>query len=97
MKKIVSTLLLTVTAALTAPLSADVLLLDAISAEAPNAPAGILRPERGLSMTTVRQRFGEPLKEHATIGEPPITRWDYEMFSVFFEHEFVLNSVVHRN
>ncbi len=81
---------------MTAPLSADVLLLDAISSEAPNAPAGVLRPSRGMSMETVRSRFGTPASESGPVGEPPITRWDYEMYSVFFEDNLVLNTVIHR-
>lgn len=76
---------------------ADVLLLEAIQHEPPNAPEGIPRPSRGMTMDQVRQQFGEPLKEHPWVGDPPITRWDYDKFSVFFENQYVLDTVIHRN
>ena len=76
--------------------SADVLLVDAI-AEAPvNSAEGIPRPNRGVSMDQVRNRFGEPQQELPWVGEPPISRWVYQDFTVYFEHEHVINSVVHR-
>jgi hypothetical protein len=29
------------------------------------------------------------------VGHPPITRWDYPAYSVFFEHDHVLHTVAH--
>lgn len=52
-------------------------------------------PERGQSQSGVRSRHGEPVQRHPTVGDPPITRWDYNDFSVVFEGEFVLHSIVH--
>ncbi len=52
------------------------------------------RPERGITMRAVEARFGAPIKRHPAVGEPPITRWDYEKFSVFFEHDRVIHAVV---
>ncbi|MGH8250422.1 MAG: hypothetical protein ACREVI_06950 [Steroidobacteraceae bacterium] len=54
------------------------------------------RPNRGSSMATVQGRYGEPVSRHAAVGTPPITRWDYPQFSVYFEHELVLHSVIVR-
>ena len=51
-------------------------------------------PRRGMDMANVRNIFGEPAREHPAVGEPPITRWDYDGYSVFFEHDKVLHSVV---
>lgn len=51
------------------------------------------RPVRGLSMGAVEARFGAPQQRHAAVGQPPITRWDYPGFSVFFENQTVLHSV----
>lgn len=76
--------------------TADVLLIDAISEAAPNTTEGLARPSRGMNMDSVRSKFGEPDKAHPQVGEPPITRWDYAGYSVFFEHDLVLNTVVHR-
>ncbi|MGQ0429629.1 MAG: phosphodiesterase [Gammaproteobacteria bacterium] len=54
------------------------------------------RPSRGSTMSSVQGRFGEPTSRHATVGNPPITRWDYPQFSVYFEHDRVLHAVVVR-
>jgi hypothetical protein len=55
------------------------------------------RPNRGSTMATVQGRFGEPSNRHATVGNPPITRWDYPQFSVYFEHDRVLHTVLLRS
>ncbi|MGD2118358.1 MAG: hypothetical protein PVG66_08375 [Chromatiales bacterium] len=78
------------------PAYSDVLLLDAIAEEPANAESGVPRPTRGMKMEAVRQQFGEPVKEHPWVGDPPITRWDYENFSVYFEFDLVLDTVVYR-
>jgi outer membrane protein assembly factor BamE (lipoprotein component of BamABCDE complex) len=52
------------------------------------------RPKRGSTMGEVEKHFGAPLTRHPTIGKPPITRWDYSGFSVFFEHDRVIHAVV---
>ncbi len=54
-------------------------------------------PNRGASMTQVESRFGTPAQRHAAVGQPPITRWDYPQFSVFFEHDKVLHAVIVRD
>jgi hypothetical protein len=56
-------------------------------------------PARGSSMATVSQQFGEPSTKHPAKGggsakHPPITRWDYPAFSVFFERSTVIDVVV---
>jgi hypothetical protein len=84
-------------ALLATPVHAEVLLIDAIAEEPANAADALPRPSRGMTMQQVRARFGDPAQEHPRVGEPPITRWDYAGYSVFFEHESVLNTVVHRN
>jgi hypothetical protein len=33
--------------------------------------------------------------QHKPVGQPPITRWDYREFSVYFEYDHVINSVRH--
>lgn len=50
-------------------------------------------PTHGQKMDEVLDTFGEPIEEHATVGEPPITRWDYDAFIVVFEHETVIQAV----
>ena len=57
-------------------------------------------PKRGQSMAAVEAAFGAPAQRHAPVGggsarTPPITRWDYEGFSVYFEHQHVIHAVAH--
>jgi hypothetical protein len=69
---------------------ADVLLLDAVQAESSTAST---RPTRGMSMDRVEATFGTPVEKHAAVGQPPITRWDYPGFSVYFEYQYVIHAV----
>jgi hypothetical protein len=78
------------------PLQAETLLLDAIAAEPPNNSAGLLRPSPGTDMQKVEARFGKPESTYGPVGEPPISRWTYPDYSVYFEFDKVLTSVVHR-
>jgi hypothetical protein len=50
-------------------------------------------PQRGALMSAVETRFGAPRTRHAAIGQPPITRWDYDRFSVYFEYQHVIHTV----
>ncbi|WP_407296281.1 phosphodiesterase [Stutzerimonas zhaodongensis] len=52
-------------------------------------------PNRGDAKLDVLDRFGLADQEHAPVGQPQITRWDYREFSVYFEGNQVINSVVH--
>jgi len=51
-------------------------------------------PSRGMTMDKVEAKFGAPSKRDAAVGEPPITRWEYPGFVVFFEHQYVLHTVI---
>ena len=50
-------------------------------------------PGRGMSKAEVRAQFGEPRHTRPSVGKPPITRWDYDGFSVYFENDTSLHSV----
>ena len=61
----------------------------------PTAPAPTVeKPARGTDMAGVRAKFGSPTQELPAIGQPPITRWEYPGYVVFFEHDKVLHTVV---
>lgn len=85
------------TAAIVYPANADTLTFEGISEPPENSPTGVLRPTRGMSMVQVEQRFGEPEQRWPAVGEPPISRWTYPRYTVYFEHDRVLNAVVKRN
>jgi hypothetical protein len=79
---------------LAAPCSfADTLLLDGIEMDTQTSS---MRPRAGMSMSAVESTYGTPSERRSPVGEPPITRWDYPGFSVYFEHEIVLHAVARR-
>lgn len=55
----------------------------------------LVLPKRGESRSAVLNRYGLADKEHTPVGQPPITRWDYREFSVYFEYDHVVDSVRH--
>ena len=86
-----------------AALAAGLLLLVAAAARAETIAiddqvsvrqSDIARPTKGMSMKSVEAKFGAPQDRHEAVGSPPITRWDYPLFTVYFEHEYVIHSVV---
>jgi hypothetical protein len=73
--------------------SGDVLLLDTIEQ---GTVSTAQRPARGSTMNSVEASFGAPAQRAAPVGEPPITRWEYPGFVVYFEHQRVLHAVPRR-
>lgn len=51
------------------------------------------KPGRGMTMQAVEAQFGTPAQKRSSVGQPPITRWDYPGFSVYFEYERVVHAV----
>ena len=69
---------------------ADTLLIQSVQqAEATRSE----RPASGLTKAEVEARFGAPTRMIAAIGDPPISRWEYPTFTVYFEHERVIHAV----
>lgn len=54
----------------------------------------LARPKHGVSKEYVAQKFGEPASKEAPIGEPPISVWHYNSYSVYFEHHKVIHTVL---
>jgi len=79
-----------------APVTADELNLQ----ESTDAqPVNFALPHRGESMGEVVHQFGEPKTKLRPVGgetakHPPITRWEYAGFIVYFEHTHVIKAVV---
>ena len=57
-----------------------------------NRASEILLPERGDSKEKVESTFGEPQSRQKPRGTPPISRWNYSSFTVFFEYDHVIHS-----
>lgn len=70
---------------------ADRLLIEGLQQE-----AGQPRPTRGMTMERVSASWGQPASTAGPVGQPPITRWEYADFIVFFEHRHVIHAVARR-
>lgn len=73
---------------------ADTLLIERIEAA---QPAAAERPTRGMSQAQVTARWGAPASKTDAVGQPPISRWEYPDFVVFFEYDHVLHAVTPRS
>ena len=56
-------------------------------------------PTRGMSMAQVEHQFGAPVEKLPTRGgdaprHPPINRWRYNGYTVYFERNRVIHSVM---
>lgn len=51
------------------------------------------RPTRGMTAASVESRFGTPQAKVAPVGDPPISRWEYKEFIVYFEYDRVIHAV----
>ena len=95
--KIITPLILVTSLFIAPPMAmGEVLLLDAMAEVPSNTASGLPRPVRGTSMEDVYNKFGAPQSESPEVGKPPITRWVYEKFTVYFEFDRVIETVIHR-
>ena len=54
----------------------------------------IEQPPKGTNKAQVEAVFGEPLEKHGPTGQPPIYYWEYPDYTVYFEGDFVLHTVL---
>ena len=54
----------------------------------------VATPTRGMTMRQVAAKFGDPVTKLPAVGRPPISRWEYPGFVVYFEADHVIHSVV---
>lgn len=71
--------------------AADTLLIDTV-----RQSASLERPARGDTTAQVEARFGAPEQVVPAVGQPPISRWVYPDFTVYFEGDRVLHAVARR-
>jgi hypothetical protein len=72
-------------------------LADELQVPTPGASAD--KPASGMSMESVEAKYGAPSKRVPAVGgasaqQPPITRWEYPGFVVYFENNHVVHTVV---
>jgi hypothetical protein len=78
----------------TGPLLSGTVLADELGVPpAPQAESAADHPARGMSMEKVEAKFGAPSKRIPAVGEPPISRWEYPGFVVYFENNLVIHAV----
>ncbi|WP_245929125.1 hypothetical protein [Agarilytica rhodophyticola] len=51
-------------------------------------------PNRGQTKAQVKAEFGDPQSEQGPSGQPPIYFWEYADFTVYFEAEHVIHTVI---
>ncbi len=75
--------------------------VPAVQSETVQIPIGqqgqnksIQRPKTGQSQESVKQQFGNPIDWTNPVGDPPITKWTYGEFVVYFEYDHVIHSVL---
>ncbi len=72
------------------PAVAETLLLDGVE----QASASVTqRPSRGMTMDKVAATWGQPATKNSAVGDPPISRWEYANFVVYFEYSRVIHAV----
>jgi hypothetical protein len=54
----------------------------------------VATPAPGMTMDQVSTKFGAPAEKIPAVGKPPISRWAYPGFIVYFEYDHVIHSVV---
>jgi hypothetical protein len=94
--KTLSASLALVLAVLAPVAGAETLLVERVQAE--NA---VTLPTRGATMSQVQSKFGAPAQKLAPVAgpnsrkhNPPITRWIYPNFEVYFEYDHVIDAVL---
>ncbi len=53
------------------------------------------KPSVGMTRDAVRTKYGAPSELQAGVGQPPIEKWMYPTFSVYFENNTVIHAVAH--
>jgi hypothetical protein len=70
--------------------NADTLLIEGLDETGKSESKG---PNRGQSMEKVESTWGQPESKVSPVGDPPITRWEYSNFVVYFEYQNVVHAV----
>ena len=74
--------------------SAEVIVVDRDGERVVRVRTDATVPGRGMTKEAVESAFGEPNRRVSAIGDPPISRWEYDGFTVYFENDHVLHTVI---
>ena len=70
--------------------TADVLIIDEV-----RQAKRMELPKNGQSKADIETKFGTPAEKQSAVGDPPISSWKYDTYSVYFEYDLVLFAVLH--
>lgn len=76
--------------------SAETLQMGGTEGADPLAYGESSRPTRGMTQSRVEANYGAPQSRQPAVGDPPISRWDYPKFVVYFEYDKVIHAVLKR-
>ncbi|MCF7981334.1 MAG: phosphodiesterase [Pseudomonadales bacterium] len=76
-----------------APLASAEVLEISISKQAPELQ-NIDLPPNGMDKEDVESKYGPPEEISDPVGEPPISKWRYRDFVVYFESDTVIHTVL---
>ena len=76
-----------------APLAADELKMPVGS----QGDKQLQRPMNGMSKPDVESKYGAPEMVKGPVGDPPISIWKYNGYSVYFEYDKVIHTVLHKS
>jgi len=98
MAKVRATTFLALGCALAGSLFAGSLVAETLQMEGTDQSAfeGSGRPTRGMTQDRVQATYGTPQSRQAAVGDPPISRWEYPNFIVYFEYDRVIHAVLKR-
>jgi len=57
--------------------------------------SAVMMPSKWESKSDVEAQFGQPVGRYQPVGTPPITRWVFDRFTVYFEYDHVIHAVAH--
>ena len=69
---------------------------DTLDMDGTDATNGSVGPASGMTQESVEATYGSPNAKTASVGEPPISSWEYDGFVVFFEYDRVIHAVKKR-
>lgn len=78
---------------LVAPTAFAEVISISVSRQAPGL-ADMQRPLNGMSKQEVEAQYGAPQAMDDPVGEPPISKWHYADYVVYFEFDRVIHSVL---
>jgi len=94
MRKLGALLIATVACGLTGLAAADTLQMGTTENASRFEHEG--KPSRGMTQQRVEAEYGQPETRRQPVGDPPISRWEYPDFVVFFEYDRVIHAVTKR-